>query len=105
MPRQKRIKVEGDKHAYAELDFETGDDVSVERNTDHLKKEIAKPKPKAEVVKQLIRRTIKARRNSVMSGDRPEVILDSYPHLRKITFVSALMYIASCYVIMTLFNS
>lgn len=84
----KRIKVEAEKHVYAELDFESDDSVSVERNSELLRKEMAKHKPKAEVVKRLIKRTLKARRQTVMDGCRPEEVLEKYPHLKKANYVS-----------------
>lgn len=92
MPKPKRIKMEPDKHVYAELDFETGDSVSVQRNTELLKKEMAKPKPKGDVVRHLIKWTLKARRQTVMDGCRPVEVLKIYPHLRKANYVSRRYY-------------
>ena len=64
------------------------DEVSIERNIELLRKECSKSKPKSEIIKELIRRTIKARREDILKGTRPDVVLEQYPHLRKATYVS-----------------
>ena len=53
-----------------------------------LSKELAKAKPKVDVVQNLIRRTLTPRRKKVMDGCRPEQLLEIYPHLRKANYVS-----------------
>lgn len=75
------------KHVYASLSGDLEDDVSITRNNELLKKEIAKAKPKPETVRELIKRTLASRRNLVMTGTRPDELLNQYPHLRKANYV------------------
>ncbi len=76
-------------HSYVEISINQDDQVAHERNTDHLKKEIEKPKHKVDVIKELIRRTLKNRRDMVLSGDvRPAELLLYFPHLKKANYVS-----------------
>jgi hypothetical protein len=86
-PKPKRVKVDREKHAYAALD-ECEDEVSSIRNLEYLRKEISKPKPKPDVVKELLKRTLSARRNEVVDGKRPCEIIEEFPHLRKANYVS-----------------
>ena len=69
------------------IDQECEDEVSAQRNKDHLKKEIGKTKPKPDVVRELIKRTLKTRRNMIMGSTRPEEMISEYPHLRKAKYV------------------
>lgn len=55
---------------------------------EQLKREMAKPKPKSDVVKELVKRTLKSRREIVLDGVRPEIIMEKYPHLKKSNYVS-----------------
>ncbi len=55
----------------------------MERNIDHLKKEVLKAKPRVEVVKELIKRTLKSRRETILNGGRPDVFIEDNPHLKK----------------------
>lgn len=90
-PEPKRPKLEPAKHMYAVMDQEGEDDVSTKRNCEHLKKEIAKSKPKPDVVRELIKRTLKTRRDMVMGATRPEVMISEYPHLRKARYVRCIL--------------
>ena len=63
------------------------DEVVKKRNEELLKKELSKPKPKQDTVKELIKRILKSQRNLVLQGTRPEDILSQYPHLRKANYV------------------
>ena len=79
-----------DKHMYAALDFHDDDDeVAKERTGRELKKEMSKHNPKTTVVKELIKRSIKTRRDAVLKCDRSvAIMLEEFPHLRKFSFVS-----------------
>ena len=90
----KRCKVEPDKHVYAALDFECdNDEVSIKRNVDLLKKEASKPKSKSSSVRELIKRTLKPRRDKIVTGGcRPYEIFTEFPHLKKSAYVSCLHY-------------
>lgn len=92
-PEPKRLKLEPAKHTYAVVDQECEDEVSSKRNTEHLKKEIGKLKPKPDVVRELIKRTLKTRRDMVMGNTRPEEMISEYPHLRKARYVSCIIII------------
>lgn len=74
---------------YAVLDGEIEDEVSMERSIELLKKEFTKPKYKPDIVRELIKRTLKYRRKIILEGSsRPEEVTSTYPHLRKAAFVS-----------------
>lgn len=93
-PVPKKIKPEPQKHTYAAIDLEYEDEVSAQRNREHLKKEISKQKPKPDVVRELIKRTLKTRRDMIMGSSRPEDILSEYPHLRKASYVGYIVAIS-----------
>ena len=61
--------------------------MSARRNSELLKKELEKSKPKPDVVRELVKRTLKTRRDLVIKSTPPEEILEAYPHLRKATYV------------------
>ncbi len=75
------------KHFYAALESSADDKISVERDIDHLKKEVLKAKPRVEVVKELIKRTLKSRRETILNGGRPDVLIEDNPHLKKANYV------------------
>lgn len=84
-PKPKRLKLlpEKQKHVYATATLITDyeDEVSLKRNQELLKKEFAKGKPKPDVVRDLISRTLRARRDAVMGSYRPEELREQYPQL------------------------
>lgn len=91
----KHSKQDAEKHAYAVLDLEHGDDddeVSVQRNTDLLKKEVSKSKLKSSLVRDLVKRTFKPRQLKILAGSRPDEIFLEYLHLKKGTYVSYISY-------------
>lgn len=77
-------------YAAIELDRDSKDPLSQQRNSDLLKKEVSKPKAKPDVVRELIKRTLHFRRNLVLEGGRPESIISDFPHLKKATYVSVI---------------
>ena len=85
-----QIKKDSLSRSYAAIIHSADDDISLERNKELLKKECSRAKPKSEVVRELIKRTLKERRQKVLNGERPEVIMNEYPHLRKTNYVSQL---------------
>ena len=52
---KKNIKLDTPKCTYAIVDVEYEDDVSVKRNKELLKKELARPKQKPDAVRELIK--------------------------------------------------
>ncbi len=88
MPQPKRLKLDTPKRSYAVVDVDAEDDVSAERNKELLKKEVAKSKPKQDILRELIKRTFKTRRELVNNGMQPEEIIMEYPHLKRIKGVS-----------------
>ena len=83
-PKRVQTKIK-QKHVYAVLHGE--DDVSVERNEIILRKELSRPRPKVDVVKKLIERTLASRRQVVLDDDRPKELIERYPHLKKANYV------------------
>lgn len=86
-PKRLRLQPEKQKHVYATLVTDCEDEVSLKRNQELLKKEFAKAKPKPDVVRDLISRTLRARRDAVMGSYRPEELREQYPHLSKANYV------------------
>ena len=85
----KRCKLGPDKHVYAALEFDCDDDdVSIKRNIDLLKKEASKQKSKPSSVRELVKRTLKPRREKILAGCRPNEIFKEFPHLKKSAYVS-----------------
>ena len=86
------MKLEAEKHQYAALDFDhssDADEISIQRNINILKKEVTKPKVKSSLVKELVKRTLKSRRDKVIAGfSRPNEMFLEFPHLKKSTYVS-----------------
>ena len=66
------------------IDQECEDEVSAQRNKDHLKKEIGR---KARCCEGTHQTNLKTRRNMIMGSTRPEEIISEYPHLRKAKYV------------------
>ncbi len=54
MPEAKRIKLDFPRRSYAIVDVDSENDVSAQRNKKLLKKELAKPKPKVDVLRELV---------------------------------------------------
>ena len=67
------------------------DDVSFGRNIELLKGELGKPKPRVEVLKDLMRRTFPNRWKLYVNDNEPSTLLEylsRYPLLKKASFVS-----------------
>ena len=80
-PKKIKLSERKQKHTYVALTEK--DYVAVERNEDLLRKELSRPRPQVDVIKSLVQRTLVSRRKAVLDGDRPEDLLDKYPHLKK----------------------
>lgn len=66
------------------------DDVSFGRNIELLNVEVGKPKPRVEVLKDLMRRTFPNRWDAYVNNNEPSTLLEylsRYPLLKKAAFV------------------
>ena len=61
-------------------------------NIDLLKKEASKQKSKPSSVRELVKRTLKPRREKILAGCRPNEIFKEFPHLKKSAYVSLIYY-------------
>lgn len=67
------------------------DEVSFGRNVEQLKAEMAKSKPRSDVLKDLMRRTFPNRWDSYVNRNEPPTLLEylsQYPLLKKASYVS-----------------
>ena len=67
------------------------DEVSYGRNLDLLKSEMAKPKPRSDVLKDLMRRTFPNRWDAFVNNQEPPTLLEyiaQFPLLKKPAYVS-----------------
>lgn len=93
---RKRLKID-DKtvHLYPPLHGE--DDVSYGRNIELLKAEIGKPKPRTDVLKDLMGRTFPNRWDNFVNRSEPATLLQylsEFPLLKKTTYVSIITNLA-----------
>ena len=89
-PSAKRLKMSPLKHPYSSFSTEMEDDTSHERNLTLLKKEAAQVKPRADVLKDLMKRTYGRRRKLILDGyDSVQHLCSEYSSLKKAFIVSA----------------
>ena len=75
------------------------DDVSFGRNIEQLTAELAKPKPRSDVTKDLMRRTFPNRWDMYVNQNEPPTLLEylaKYPLLKKASYVSKLCCVHFC---------
>ena len=89
----KRLKLNNwAAHPYSAI--EADDKESHERNMTLLEDEMAKPKPRTDVLKTLMMRTYKNRFQELLNGDEPITASDymtKYPLLKKPLYVSCII--------------
>lgn len=90
-PPRKRLKLASDraKHFYAPMHAE--DAVSYERNLSLLNQELSKPRPRVEVLKDLMGRTFANRFDALINSSDPVTASDhitKFPLLKKPIYVS-----------------
>ena len=85
-PVNKKIKCIKQKHVYTNFE-EEDDDIASARNDELSRKELSKPKPKVDIIKNLIKRTLSSRRKILCNGATPEDLQIKYPHLKKFNYV------------------
>ena len=93
---RKRAKLEDRSHVHFCPPIDADDEVSFARNVDLLKEEMAKPKPQADILKELMRRTFPNRWDAYVSKNEPSTLLEylqEYPLLKKATYVRIYMYV------------
>lgn len=92
---RKRAKLEDRSHVHFCPPVDADDEVSFARNVDLLKEEMAKPKPQADILKELMRRTFPNRWDAYVSKNEPSTLLEylqEYPLLKKATYVRIYTY-------------
>lgn len=78
-------------HPYAALERNEEDDVSHNRNVQHIKKILQDARPNHEALKELMSHTFQNRRNSIITDVKPvEQICSEYPLLQKANYVKTL---------------
>ena len=89
---KKKRKIEQSAvHLYPGPPVDADDEVSQERILKLLKEEIEKPRPRSDVLNELMRRTYGGRRDSFVNKNVPNTLseyIDMYPLLKKSTHVS-----------------
>lgn len=92
-PKRARCSVEATKvhHPYPELSENMEDDISHERALQQINKELQNAKPNHEILKDLMTRTFRRRRSSILGDPKPvEEICLKYPLLQKPNYVNLL---------------
>ena len=90
-PPRKRAKFDDRaKHTYPAIPSCADDEESTKRNLELFRQESLKPKPRSDVMKELLTRTFPTRRDTIMNPPPNSTVLDTTtenPHLKKSTYV------------------
>lgn len=90
LPQKKRAKVDDHaKHTYPAIPACADDEESTRRNLELFKQECLKPKPRSDVMKELLTRTFPTRRDTILNSTSSVMdTIKENPHLKKSTYVS-----------------
>ena len=97
-PRKRAKKESSAAHLYPPTNAD--DEVSYGRNLELLKAELSKPKPRVDVLKQLMTCTFSNRYDDFVNNGSPATLLEyinDFPPLKKATYVSRLFNVWNWY--------
>ena len=94
-PPKKKTKIDDPaKHTYPAIPDGADDEESTRRNLELLKGESLKPKPRSDVMKDLLTRTFPTRRVSILNSDSSVAdILKENPYLKKCAYISLFKHV------------
>ena len=94
-PAPKRAKIRStERHNYANVSIPEDDEEANRRNVASLKQEVHKGTTRLEAVKSLVRRTFPLRRRHILEDQpRVETLIENFPHLKKTSLVSFLLFV------------